>query len=218
MRDAAARIRPESALEVGPGSGIYLPLLCQLFERVTAIDLESAYLDLLPSETRQLGNLSLIVDDITDTSLPPASFDLVLCSEVIEHIPDPEAALAAIRGLLRPGGFLVLTTPQPWSPIELLGKVALLPGVIELVRLAYREPILPTGHISLVSAGRVRGMLEGLGFVVRDHTTSGLYLPLVAELGGRAAVRVERALERRLRGGRLEGLLWTQHWVAEAGA
>ena len=40
-----------------------------------------------------------------------ASFDFVLCTEVLEHCPDPAAVLAEIRRVLRPGGVVLLTTP-----------------------------------------------------------------------------------------------------------
>jgi SAM-dependent methyltransferase len=139
----------------------------------------------------------------------------VLCSEVIEHTPEPDLVLAGLHRVLRPGGVLVLTTPQSHSTLELVARVAFRPGVIRLVRLAYREPVLPTGHVSLLTAGQMRSNLDQHGFGVRKHETFGLYLPLLAELGGKLALRIERGLERRISGGRMDGLLWTQCWVAE---
>jgi 2-polyprenyl-3-methyl-5-hydroxy-6-metoxy-1,4-benzoquinol methylase len=48
----------------------------------------------------------------TDISpVPDAAYDTVLCSEVLEHVADPGAALAEIGRVLKPGGRLVLTTP-----------------------------------------------------------------------------------------------------------
>jgi SAM-dependent methyltransferase len=40
------------------------------------------------------------------------SFDAVLCTEVLEHVPEPGALFAEVARVLRPGGVLVLTTPQ----------------------------------------------------------------------------------------------------------
>lgn len=52
-----------------------------------------------------------IVSDITDIPMPDESFDAVLCSEVLEHIPEPTHALDEFARLLRPGGMLILTAP-----------------------------------------------------------------------------------------------------------
>lgn len=52
-----------------------------------------------------------------DAGLPydDESFDLVWCSEVIEHLQDPERALTELRRVTRPGGDLILTTPNSYA-------------------------------------------------------------------------------------------------------
>jgi ubiquinone/menaquinone biosynthesis C-methylase UbiE len=52
-----------------------------------------------------------IVSDITAIPVPDASFDNVLCVEVLEHVPRPLDALRELARVLRPGGTLVLTAP-----------------------------------------------------------------------------------------------------------
>jgi ubiquinone/menaquinone biosynthesis C-methylase UbiE len=52
-----------------------------------------------------------LVCDITAIPEPAASFDAVLCTEVLEHVPNPVAALAELSRLVRTGGHLVLTAP-----------------------------------------------------------------------------------------------------------
>lgn len=44
-----------------------------------------------------------------------ASFDSVLCNEVLEHVPEPARLFAEAARVLKPGGTLVLTTPQTWG-------------------------------------------------------------------------------------------------------
>jgi SAM-dependent methyltransferase len=52
-----------------------------------------------------------IVSDITDIPVPDASFDAVLCTEVLEHVSNPVAALKELERVLKPGGTLIITAP-----------------------------------------------------------------------------------------------------------
>jgi SAM-dependent methyltransferase len=54
--------------------------------------------------------------------LGPGTADVVMCTEVLEHVPDPEGALGELRRILKPGGLAVVTTPflyplheEPWD-------------------------------------------------------------------------------------------------------
>lgn len=49
--------------------------------------------------------------DILEIPAPDASFDVVLCTEVLEHVPDPIGAVREMSRLLRPGGLLLLSAP-----------------------------------------------------------------------------------------------------------
>jgi len=164
-----------------------------------------------------LPGLCCVRDDITSTRLEAGAYDLILCTEVIEHIADSRAAIAGMARLLTPGGTLLLTTPQRYSPLELCAKVAFLPGIIQLVRLVYREPIIETGHINLLTESDLRAQIQAAGLEIVETYKSGFYLPLVAEIGGRAGQRVLQWCESRLRGSALSGLLWTQYYVLTKG-
>jgi len=52
-----------------------------------------------------------IVSNIVSIPVPDESFDVVLCSEVLEHIPDPVAAIKEFARILKPGGTLLVTAP-----------------------------------------------------------------------------------------------------------
>jgi len=200
---------------VGPGSGVHLALLAELAHEVVVTDVDPAYLDRAREVLGNRPGVSFLADDITRTHLEPASFDLILCTEVLEHIADWREAIASMARLLRPGGVLVLSTPQPWSPIELLGRIAFRPGVIRLVRAVYREPILETGHISLVSSRRLDRELGLNDLCIERRRWSTAYVPLLAEVGGDLALRIERRLEPMMLQSRpLRALLWTQYVVA----
>lgn len=52
-----------------------------------------------------------IVSDITAIPVEDGSFDAVMCTEVLEHVPDPVAALKELNRVLKPGGYLLITAP-----------------------------------------------------------------------------------------------------------
>jgi 2-polyprenyl-3-methyl-5-hydroxy-6-metoxy-1,4-benzoquinol methylase len=62
-------------------------------------------------------NLTFSVGDIEAIDAPAESFDLAVSCETIEHVPDPAKAVAELARVLRPGGTLLLTTPNYMSLI-----------------------------------------------------------------------------------------------------
>jgi SAM-dependent methyltransferase len=210
-----AQARPGRALEVGFGAGVYLPALCEAYGEVLASDLDGAHLEHADAIAAKYANLRLVTDDITDSRMPAESFDLVLCSEVIEHIPDTARVISGIRRLLAPGGILILSTPQRYSMMEAACKLAFMPGVIGLVRRIYGEAVFETGHVNLMTEREVTDALTHEGFRIRERYKSGIYIPLVAEFAGTIGLRLEQWLEARLRRGPLSWTLWTQYYVAE---
>lgn len=201
------------AIEYGPGSGIYLPILANYFKIIVAADVENAYLNGIQPLTEKIPGLSLIVDDILDSKLTEQNFDLVLCSEVLEHVKSPELAIGTLYQILKPGGIAIVTTPQRYSLLELCCKVAFLPGVIQLVRKIYKEPILETGHISLRSSSQFRNALIDHKFEIVEAARFGLYIPLLAEFGGSAGGRLIEVLEDFFKNTILKELFWTQAYV-----
>lgn len=61
-------------------------------------------------ETWNYGTLDYVCD-ITDIPVPDASFDVVLCTEVLEHVPDPIATVRELARVVAPQGSLLLTVP-----------------------------------------------------------------------------------------------------------
>ena len=102
----------KNVLDFGCGSGVMLPFLCRVGARVTAIDI-----DLLPFErvSRQRAfPANLQVHDareVTLGDLPKASFDLIVATDVLEHVQDIRETLNDMNGLLAPGGQIVISGP-----------------------------------------------------------------------------------------------------------
>lgn len=66
-------------------------------------------------------------EDLTRLSYPDASFDLMLTSETLEHVPDLDAALEEIRRVLRPGGRHVFTVPVLPGTVQTFPRAILSP-------------------------------------------------------------------------------------------
>lgn len=102
----------ERILDAGAGEGKYRPLCEHL--RYVAQDF-ARYDGRGDGRGLQTGAWDRsrleIVSDITAIPEPAGSFDAVLCVEVLEHLPDPPAALREFSRLLRRGGRLILTAP-----------------------------------------------------------------------------------------------------------
>jgi ubiquinone/menaquinone biosynthesis C-methylase UbiE len=205
--------RGQHALEIGPGSGVYIPVLKELCTQVYLADCERAYLAAIEKRYHGDPQVRIIVDDITKSQLPGDHFDLVLCTEVLEHIANSQAALRHIARILKPDGILVLSTPQRYSLLEMTAKFALSPGLIWLTRLLYREPVLEMGHINLMTENTLQGQIQAVGLEIIERHKGGLYLPGVAELSGAVGQRFAASLERTVRGTRCNGILWTQYYV-----
>lgn len=93
-------------LDIGPGSGVNLEVLRD-HGTVSVLDLDHESL----LECRGAGAHHLVCGDAGAPPLQPGSIDLVCALDVLEHLADDTAALAAWRELLRPGGRLLLTVP-----------------------------------------------------------------------------------------------------------
>ncbi|GBG39820.1 class I SAM-dependent methyltransferase [Mycobacterium montefiorense] len=90
-------------LEVGAGGGSLVNWMAGRGAAVTAVDIDTRFIDHLASESVDVRRLDIRSDD-----LPPGGFDLVHSRLVLEHLSDRENILRKLAGALRPGGWIVI--------------------------------------------------------------------------------------------------------------
>ena len=100
-RPALSRHARGRVLDVGCGHMPFRALVLGQVERYEGFDVEA-----------RVPGVDHIGDAQAMTGLPDDGYDTALCFEVLEHLPQPERALADIARVLRPGGTLVLTVPH----------------------------------------------------------------------------------------------------------
>ncbi len=199
-------------LEVGVGCGVFTEAFAAARREVTAVDINPAFLD----NVRPLSHVTTHLKDATKP-LGLGDHEVAICSEVLEHVPpaSSEAMLKALFEGLRPGGILILTTPQRFSSMELAARMLRFKPLLALARKIYGSAD-ELGHINLLTASQLKHQLLSAGFVPVKMERFGFYLPVVAEFGGRAGATALQALGRILDSiPGLRGLLWTQAWVLE---
>lgn len=112
--------RARDILDLGCGRG-WLAVFLSPFGTVTGVDFSPTGIAFAREHYGAHGTFH--VADATSPTLgldPGARFDVVVCTEVIEHAPDHGALLTQIAGFLKPGGVCLLTTPNGniWEPFR----------------------------------------------------------------------------------------------------
>ncbi len=107
LRDVPGR----TLLDVGCGDGELIALLRRELPALTALAGADLSSETVKRNRERLPGVDFHVLDITQRALP-ATFDLVVCSEVIEHIEDRGAAFRHLASMVAPAGHLLVTCPS----------------------------------------------------------------------------------------------------------
>jgi len=118
--DARAKLAGRRVVDVGCGGGILSESMAARGALVTGIDLGEAPLAVARLHLRESGQQveyrCIAAEDLAREL--PGQFDTVTCLEMLEHVPDPAATVAACAQLVRPGGQVFFSTinrnPKSW--------------------------------------------------------------------------------------------------------
>lgn len=168
------RLRPgDRVLDLGCGSGRHMDaVLRREGLSVVGVDPDGSDLGLARDRCRYLedfgecrGAWTAVRADAAALPFPDGFFDAVICSEVLEHVPDHERAAAEILRVLRPGGDLAVSVPRRWPE-----------AICWRLSAEYRNT--PGGHIRIYRKSELIALLSAAGARLRSsHFAHALHTP-----------------------------------------
>lgn len=108
--DAVEAVFPRRGqlLDVGPNIGTCLDVARERGWDVTGIEINAEAAEFCRTQR----GLHVVPGILDRGAFPPGSFDVVLMGDVIEHLSDPTHTMSVVRDVLRPGGLVVISTPD----------------------------------------------------------------------------------------------------------
>jgi len=112
IRCLAVRLGQESldVVDAGAGWGQLSIRLAEDRHHVVALDFAKTRLDRFETRAQELG-IKQVMASLEEMPLPDESADVVVCSEVLEHLPSPGMAIREFSRIMKPQGFLLITVP-----------------------------------------------------------------------------------------------------------
>lgn len=112
--EAARIVRQHAAenpriLDVGTADGLMLDIVCQATHPSLAVGIDLSW-ELLQTNARKV---PILMADAERLPFSASSFDAVIATAIIEHVPHPDKFVDEIRRVLKPNGVCVITTPVP---------------------------------------------------------------------------------------------------------
>lgn len=176
--------RPGSVLEIGCGTGAYLLVpLSGLFPQThfVGIDSDQASIDFAQARFGK-DNLHF---ELAGTAIPLGVHDLVIASEVLEHVDRPVQFLRLAREAVAPGGKIFMTVPNGYGPFELasmlqvaLERLGLIDALRRLKRRAIRQHSSATAgvpmslanspHVNFFGWAEINRLIQASGLQVED--------------------------------------------------
>ncbi len=166
-------IEGNRVLDLGCGEGRHVLSLCTS-EKVISVGVDLQLRDLLAAREKFhqhhfsqkiAGHFGLAAADALHLPFADHTFDTIICSEVLEHIPDYESALREIHRVLKPGGVLSVSVPRfvpEWVCWKLSDEYHSAEG----------------GHVHIFRAGTLRRNIEKLGMSrYATHFAHALHVP-----------------------------------------
>jgi len=159
---------PGRLLDAGCGDGINLSFLTRLIaaRRWPTTVVGADYSALRIGRARELNGSRLIQGSVVQLAFQRGSFDVVICNQVLEHVPDYRAAMSELFRVLRRGGLLIAGVPNEGSPLGRLRNGFLQRSILD-----------STDHVNMFTSHTLRAGLQAAGFEVARIEPEGFFVP-----------------------------------------
>lgn len=155
-------------LDCGCGLGFYLMIVRELYA-CPLVGLDRGWPRLKKAQSELAGRaVGLTLGDVLRLPYADNSFDKIIFSEVLEHLPDDAAALNEVKRVLKPGGVVAITVPNQdypflWDPVN---------KTLEFFSLSpIRQGVLGgiwTDHVRLYTPDALRALIDSSGLALED--------------------------------------------------
>jgi|CXWL01.1.fsa_nt_gi SAM-dependent methyltransferase len=178
-----SQFKPKRVLDMGCGTGANLTaLLAKHFFNTQFIGIDSDRKSIEFSQRENAySNLQFMLDEYLDSL---GKFDLVIASEVIEHVEEPEAFLVCLKNCLTENGKIILTLPNGYGPFEVVSfieTVMQLSGIYSLLLTIKKklcgvsmiigsvDTLAISPHINFFSYQEIRKIIKNCGLEILKY-------------------------------------------------
>lgn len=119
-------LKGKTGLDIGCANGAFVIELAKAgAKRMYGIDLAEEFVKKASVNARKKGakNTEFKQADAKKLPFKDGFFDFIICTEVLEHVPDFRVAVKEIRRVLKPGGVFVVTVPNSLNPAEIVHQM-----------------------------------------------------------------------------------------------
>jgi 2-polyprenyl-6-hydroxyphenyl methylase / 3-demethylubiquinone-9 3-methyltransferase len=161
--DSHAQLAGKKVLDIGCGGGILTESMAKLGAQAKGIDLSSKALGVADLHSLESG-VTVSYEEIAAEALAarePASYDVVTCMEMLEHVPDPAAIVTACMQLVKPGGKVFFSTLNRTATSYLFAVIGA----------EYIAKMLPRGthdYARFIKPSELAGFVRAAGLIANE--------------------------------------------------
>jgi len=175
LEELAASYKISKGLNLGTGEGDYDAAIASKVESLIACDINAEDVQNAIKVNANVLNLQYEIQDALCTNYKSGTFDLIICTEVIEHVGDPYALLQEISRIVKPGGFVIMTFPISSFPIT-YDPINYLAQKWKVKMPFIRQGAYAFGHEYLIDKILFDQQIKQLGFSIIRKTHLSSYL------------------------------------------